>query len=78
MVPTTYDIIKAQGGEIKVESKEGARSAFVILLSERDGDNQRNKLSKSFYPVKSQKSGCRLNFFFYKKVLYIYLQYSNC
>ena len=28
----SYDIIKAHGGEIKVESKEGERSEFVIQL----------------------------------------------
>ena len=27
-----YDIIKAHGGELKVETKEGERSAFIILL----------------------------------------------
>ncbi len=32
MVQTTYDIIKAHGGEIKVETKEGEGSEFVILL----------------------------------------------
>jgi len=29
---TTYDIIKAQGGKIKVETKEGERVEFVIHL----------------------------------------------
>lgn len=40
MVQTIYDIIKAHGGEIKVESqpageagKEGEGSEFIILLS---------------------------------------------
>ena len=28
----SYDIIKAHGGEIKVESKEGAGSEFLIQL----------------------------------------------
>ena len=28
----SYDIVKAQGGEIKVESKEGEKSEFVIQL----------------------------------------------
>ena len=28
-----YDIVKAHGGEIKVESKEGERSEFVIQLT---------------------------------------------
>ena len=27
-----FDIIKAHGGEIKVETKEGAGSAFIIKL----------------------------------------------
>ncbi len=30
----SYDIIKAHGGEIKVESKEGEGSEFVIQLPE--------------------------------------------
>jgi len=29
----SYDIIKAHGGEIKVETKEGERAEFVIELS---------------------------------------------
>jgi two-component system NtrC family sensor kinase len=28
----SYDIIKAHGGEIKVESKDGEGSAFIIQL----------------------------------------------
>ncbi len=32
MVQTFYDIIKAHGGELKVESKEGEYAAFIILL----------------------------------------------
>ena len=32
MVQTTYDIIKAHGGEIKVESKECEGSIFTIQL----------------------------------------------
>jgi signal transduction histidine kinase len=28
----SYDIIKAHGGEIKVESKEGEGSEFIIML----------------------------------------------
>jgi signal transduction histidine kinase len=28
----SYDIVKAQGGELKVETKEGEGSQFVILL----------------------------------------------
>ena len=33
MIQTIYDIVKAHGGEIKVETKEGEESVFVILLS---------------------------------------------
>ena len=29
---TFYDIVKAHGGELKVESKDGAGSEFSILL----------------------------------------------
>ena len=32
MVQTIYDIIKAHGGEIKVESEEGKGSEFNIVL----------------------------------------------
>ena len=32
MVQTIYDIIKAGGGEIRVETKEGEGSAFIIHL----------------------------------------------
>ena len=32
MVQTAYDIIKAHGDEIKVETKEGEGSEFVIQL----------------------------------------------
>ena len=32
MVQTTYDIIKGHEGEIKVETKEGEGSEFVIQL----------------------------------------------
>jgi signal transduction histidine kinase len=28
----SYDIVKAHGGELRVETKEGAGSAFFILL----------------------------------------------
>ncbi len=34
MVQTTYDIIKAHGGEIKVETKEWEETQFTIILSE--------------------------------------------
>lgn len=33
MVQTIYDIIKAHGGEIKVQRKEGEGSEFIIALS---------------------------------------------
>jgi len=34
MRPTlSYDIIKAHGGELKVETKEGKGSEFIICLS---------------------------------------------
>jgi two-component system NtrC family sensor kinase len=29
----SYDIVKAHGGELKVETKEGEGSEFIILLS---------------------------------------------
>ena len=32
MVQTIYDIVKAHGGEIKVETKEGEGSTFIIQL----------------------------------------------
>jgi signal transduction histidine kinase len=32
MVQTSYDIVKAHGGELKVETKEGEGSAFFIEL----------------------------------------------
>ena len=32
VIQTIYDIIKAHGGEIKVESKEGEGSEFIIQL----------------------------------------------
>lgn len=28
----SYDIVKAHGGELKVETKEGERSEFIIVL----------------------------------------------
>jgi len=28
----SYDIVKAHGGELKVETKEGIRSEFIIIL----------------------------------------------
>ena len=30
----SYDIIKAHGGEIKVETKEGVGTTFIIILTE--------------------------------------------
>ncbi len=33
MVQTIYDIIKAHGGELKVETKEGEGAEFLIILS---------------------------------------------
>jgi signal transduction histidine kinase len=32
VIQTSYDIIKAHGGEIKVETKEGVRTSFIIFL----------------------------------------------
>ncbi len=32
MVKTSYDIVKAHGGEFNVETKEGEGSTFVISL----------------------------------------------
>ena len=32
VIQTSYDIIKAHGGEIKVESKEGEGTEFIIQL----------------------------------------------
>ena len=32
VVQTIYDIIKAHGGELKIESKEGEGSEFIIIL----------------------------------------------
>ena len=32
VIQTTYDIIKAHGGEIKVETKEGEGAEFIIQL----------------------------------------------
>jgi len=33
VILTIYDVVKAHGGEIKVETKEGEGAEFVILLS---------------------------------------------
>ena len=32
VIQTIYDIVKAHGGELKVETKEGEGSEFIILL----------------------------------------------
>jgi len=32
VIQTIYDIVKAHGGEIKVESKEGEGTTFIIQL----------------------------------------------
>jgi signal transduction histidine kinase len=32
VIQTNYDIVKAHGGELKVETKEGEGSEFIILL----------------------------------------------
>jgi len=32
MIQTNYDIVKAHGGEIRVESNEGEGSEFIIQL----------------------------------------------
>ena len=32
MIQTIYDIVKAHGGELKVETKEGEGSEFIISL----------------------------------------------
>ena len=29
----SYDIVKAQGGEIKVESREGEGTEFIVIIS---------------------------------------------
>ena len=32
VIQTSYNIVKAHGGEIKVETKEGEGSEFIIVL----------------------------------------------
>ena len=32
VIKTTYDIVKAHGGELRVETKEGEGSEFIIQL----------------------------------------------
>jgi signal transduction histidine kinase len=36
VIQTIYDIIKAHGGEIKVETKEGKGSEFMIQLLSKE------------------------------------------
>jgi signal transduction histidine kinase len=33
VIQTIYDIVKEHGGELKVETKEGEESEFIIILS---------------------------------------------
>ena len=33
VIQTSYDIVKAHGGELKVETKEGGGSEFIVQLS---------------------------------------------
>jgi signal transduction histidine kinase len=47
MVQTIYDIIKAHGGELKVETKEGESAEFIIQLPISDNI----KSSKSLNPI---------------------------
>ena len=35
VIQTIYDIIKAHGGEIKVNTKEGEETVFVIQISSK-------------------------------------------
>jgi signal transduction histidine kinase len=32
VIQTSYDIVKAHGGELKVESKEGEGSEFIVII----------------------------------------------
>ena len=32
MIQTSYDIVKSHGGELRVETKEGEASKFIIQL----------------------------------------------
>jgi signal transduction histidine kinase len=36
VIQTMYDIVKAHGGEIKVETKENEGTTFIILLPVKD------------------------------------------
>ena len=42
MIQTIYDIIKAHGGEIKVETKEGEETEFIIQLPVQTITHQAN------------------------------------
>ena len=32
VIQTSYDIVKAHGGELKVETKEGEGTEFIVLI----------------------------------------------
>jgi signal transduction histidine kinase len=36
VIQTSYDIVKAHGGELKVETKEGEGTTFSVILELRD------------------------------------------
>ena len=36
----SYDIVTAQGGELKVETKEGEGSEFIIIMNDQDALKQ--------------------------------------
>ena len=38
MIQTTYDIEKAHGGELKVETKEGESAELIIRLPHKQSD----------------------------------------
>ena len=41
VILTSYDIVKAHGGEIKVETMEGEGSEFIIQLPIKPMDNEK-------------------------------------
>ena len=41
VIQTNYDIVKAHGGEIKVETKEGEGSEFIIALPVNNYQNEK-------------------------------------